>query len=141
MAILDNNLVLSEDQSITSGGVASTNVIDLNTAGDAIGTELTFKCTAVSDFGGGTAATSATQLRVQFRTAGSVSSGALVNPTVLVERGGIQIGGSTGAAKAGDNLLTVRVPQGLQRYVDANYIVTSGSVASGSVMTYVTRDY
>lgn len=120
--LLDNTLIFSEEQAITSTAV-STNVLDQGTKGDAY-QSLWLVVNVKEDFAG------LTDLTVQIETDSDESFGTkkVVGqsaPIVLDE------------LKKDETVVKMRLPVGLDRYIRLNYKVT-GSASAGKVTAFLT---
>lgn len=121
--LFDDMNMFSKDQAVAANAV-SERVVDIRKAGDAKGNELMLLVRSVTDpVGGGT-------IQVQFRTSDTLDgNGALVSPKILVASGAI----AAADAKAGRDILYVRVPYGAKRYLDLHYTVAgfAGTIWAG----------
>ncbi len=127
--ILDKELLFSKDQAVTASA-ASTNAVDLQVAGDAVGQELTVKCVV-----GGTAAvggTTASTLQFKLQTSADTTDGhftdLIMTPPIAVKD-----------AVPGTELACFRVPAGSKRYLRMT-ITVGGATVTGVFSVYATRD-
>ena len=129
--IIDGELVLSEDQVVTASA-GSTKVYDMQKAGDAVGKELYLhvRCTADCTTGG------STTVAVALRTSATLSGDALESPITVVTTA------ATAAASidAGMDVLVVKLPPGLKRYIDVGYVVVGDNLATGKFTAFLNHD-
>lgn len=120
--LLDQNAMLSEAQSV-SATAASTNIIDLKAAGDAVPGSLFFVAEVDTAF------TGEGSLKIALQTS---DTSAFSSVTELV---GTTYGASL-LGTSGQTLCAVPVPAGLKRYVRAYYTVSS--VSGGKLTCFLT---
>jgi len=121
--LLDKNAMFSDEQAVTSTA-ASTNVVDLTAAGNAVPGALFAVLRTEEAFAGATSIVFALQTADASNFSSPVTLlTATFNATQL------------GAANA--QLLALPVPAGLKRYVRAYYTVT-GTVTAGSFTCFLT---
>lgn len=120
--LLDNTLIFSEEQAITSTAV-STNVLDQGAKGDAY-QALWLVVNVKEDFAG------LTDLTVQIETDSDEAFGTakIVGQSAPIELADL---------KAGETVVKMRMPVGLDRYIRLNYEVT-GSASAGKVNAFLT---
>ena len=121
--ILDKELVFSEAQAVKSTA-ASTKVVDLGAAGDAIGQELTFHAVVGTTFAG------LTNIKIAVQTSEDGTTW-----TDMVSSGTIALANLT----AGSEVFCVRIPQGLKRHIRLNYTV-SGTGTAGTITAFASKD-
>ena len=120
--LLDQNAVLSDKQAVTASA-ASQNVIDLGAAGNAVPGALFAVCRVDEAFAG------LTKLAVSLQTAEKADfsdAEELVSASFAVA-----------ALAAGETVLAVGVPAGMQRYLRAYYTVT-GTGTAGKLSFFLT---
>lgn len=120
--LLDNTLIFSELQAIT-GTAVSTNVLDQGAKGDAY-QALWLVVNVKEDFAG------LTDLTVEIETDKDKTFG---TKKVVGASGKIALN----ALKAGETVVKMRLPVGLDRYIRLNYAVT-GSASAGKVNAFLT---
>lgn len=121
--ILDANLIFSKDQEVKASAV-STNVLDFQEGGDAVGQELTIRAVVTTAFAGLTGL----QIKVQTSDDDTNYTDVLLTPSIV-------------AAKLvrGAEILCVRVPRGLGRYARLSYVVT-GTGTAGKITAYMSKE-
>ena len=127
--MIDNNLVLSDAQAPTTGTTASTNVFDSQTA--------------TRDIGGG----KGIELIVQVATT-CTSGGSNTTQVVLQDSADnssfttVLSGVATAVASltAGTELLRVRLPAGLRRYIRVAYVIAVADLTAGAFNAYLAID-
>lgn len=120
--ILDANLIFSKDQAVTAD--ADSSIIDLGQGGDAVGQELTIRAVVTSAFAG------LTSLAIVLKTSENKSAwtDVILTPTIAAAK-----------LTAGAEILCIRVPKGLQRYVKLAYDVT-GTGTAGKVTAFMSKE-
>lgn len=118
--------------SVWNGGIAtnSSQIVDQEKAGDAVGQELTIKAVV-----GGTAAiagTTASTLQFKLQTSDTTTDGDFED---LILSPAIKVNG----AIPGTELTCFRVPAGTKRYLRTT-ITVGGATVTGVVSVYATRD-
>ena len=129
--IIDKDNLFSDGQAVTATAV-STNAIDLGEAGDAIGQELTIHVvvSGKDDFA------TLTSLTVQVQT----SETGVTTPTDSYTDVLLSAAIPVASLKAGKEVFTVRVPQGLKRYVRLKYTVTGSNATKGKITAFASKD-
>ena len=122
--IIDAKLLFSNKQAVTATA-ASTNVIDLGVAGDAVGQELTFHVIVDTAFATLTSLAVSLETSVDNNTFTSVLSGPAIARASLTK---------------GAEIFTVRVPKGLARYVRLYYTVAGSDATAGKVTAFASKD-
>jgi hypothetical protein len=116
------------DSPTGTGGIASTNIIDLGVArdiGGAVTDQLMFLCEVVAAFTSGGSAT----LQVQFQTAPDNGSGAPGAWAILSQSDAIPVA----ALVQGYKFLPGELPGGTQRFVRLNYVVGTAAMTAGTL--------
>lgn len=121
--ILDANLIFSKDQAVTQTG-ASSNTIDLQVPGDAVGQELTFHAVVSRGFAG------LTNLQIKIQTSADKNAWEDVLMSAVIPLAKL---------KAGKEIFKVRTPSGLDRYVRLQYQVT-GTGTAGAIYAYLSKE-
>ena len=121
--IMDAMLLFSKEQEITADAT-SANAIDLGAAGDAVGQELTIRAVVTAAFTGLTNMT----IKIQTSADGGVYTDVLLTPAIAVAD-----------LKKGAEILCVRVPKGLKRYVRLYYDVT-GTPMAGKITAFMSKE-
>lgn len=122
--ILDADLVFSNKQAVTATAT-STNKIDLDVAGDAIGQELTIHVVVDTAFATLTSLTVSLETSADDSTWTTVLSGPAIALASLTK---------------GASIFCVRVPQGLSRYVRMKYTVGGSNATTGKVTAFASKD-
>jgi len=122
--ILDKDLLFSKDQAVTSDA-ASTNALDLVSDGDAVGQELAFHVVVTQAFA------TLTSLTIKIQTSANNSdwSDVLLTPAI-----------AAASLTKGTEILYVRVPKGLKRYVRLYYDVTGSNATAGKITAFMSKD-
>ena len=120
--ILDNNLLFSNGQKITS--TANSQVVDFKAPGDAVGQELTIRVIVAEEFAGLTSM----QIKLQTGDTDSTFEDVLLTPAIPAAK-----------LKRGAEVFKVRTPGGLKRYARINYTV-SGTATAGAVTAYMSKE-
>lgn len=127
--LLDHNLKMSKAQAITSSA-ASTDVLDLQKAGDAVGNELYLVVQTRADFdSSGDSGT----LAIALQTSNSEAFGTY---NTLLAVSAISQTGLT----ADKTIVKSKLPPGVKRYVRAYYTVASGPFTAGAVDAFLVPD-
>lgn len=121
--LLDQNAILSNNQTVSTTA-ASTNVIDMKAAGNAVPGALFAVVRTETAFAG------ATSIVVALQTS-DASNFASADTLLSVTLTGTQL------ANATKQLAALAVPAGIKRYVRAYYTVT-GTVTAGSLSCFLT---
>ena len=120
--IMDKNLIFSEEQKIA--GTTSSTTLDLKAPGDAVGQELIIRAIVTEGFAG------LSTLQINIQTAvtpeglATVLSTAALPPAKLTR---------------GAEVLCIRVPKGLRRYIRLTYTV-SGTATAGAVTAFMSKE-
>lgn len=120
--ILDANLLFSDAQKIT--GTATSEVVDLKAPGDAVGQELLIRAVVGEAFAGLTSL----QIKIQTSADDSTWEDVLLTPAIVAAK-----------LTKGKEILAVRVPKGLKRYVRLNYTV-SGTASAGTLTAFMSKE-
>jgi hypothetical protein len=120
--ILDANLLFSDAQKITS--TATSEVVDLKAPGDAVGQELLIRAVVGEAFAGLTSL----QIKIQTSADDSTWEDVLLTPAIAAAK-----------LTKGKEILAVRVPKGLKRYVRLNYTV-SGTASAGTLTAFMSKE-
>ena len=123
--IIDSKLIMSDDQEVTVDA-ASTDVLDLGAAGDAVGNELYLVARVGTLFEGAGAS-----LTIALQTAVAEGFG---TPITLVSSPAIPVESLT----SGATVFKVRLPTGAQRYLRGYYTITSGPFTAGKIDLFLT---
>ncbi len=121
--LLDQNAILSNQQTVSSTA-ASTNVIDMTAAGNAVPGTLFAVLRTETAFAGATSIVFALQTSA---TSNFASADTLLSATFT----------GTELANASKQLLALPLPAGVKRYIRAYYTVT-GTVTAGSFSCFLT---
>ena len=122
--IIDKDNLFSNEQAVTASA-ASSNALDLGAAGDAIGQELTIHAVVTTSFATLTSLT----IKVQTSANGTDYTDLLLSAAIPVA-----------SLVAGKEIFTVRVPQGLKRYVRLHYTVTGSNATAGKITAFASKD-
>ena len=122
--IIDKDNLFSNEQAVTASA-ASSNALDLGAAGDAIGQELTIHAVVTTSFATLTSLT----IKVQTSANGTDYTDLLLSAAIPVA-----------SLVAGKEVFTVRVPQGLKRYVRLHYTVTGSNATAGKITAFASKD-
>ncbi len=122
--ILDKELLFSKDQAVTASA-ASTNAVDLQVAGDAVGQELTIRALVTATFATLTSLT----LKLQTSANNSDWEDVLLTPAIAAAR-----------LVKGAEIFCVRVPKGLKRYGRMYYPVTGSNATAGKVYAFMSKE-
>lgn len=137
MAILDNKLVLSQDQAVTTATTASTNVIDTGVGSNWFGSAVP------ADYGEGgdlwlnilctTTTASAGASTVTFALQDSADNASFADTAVKT--------GAIGKATlvAGYTVLRVPLPPDLRRYIRVAYTVATADLTAGKFSAFITK--
>lgn len=127
--MMDNNLVLSDAQAPTTGTTASTNVFDSQTAtrdiGGGKGIELIVQVSTTCTSGG----SNTTQVVLQDSADNSSFTTVLSGVATAVA-----------SLTAGTELLRVRLPAGLRRYIRVAYVIAVADLTAGAFNAYLAID-
>jgi DhnA family fructose-bisphosphate aldolase class Ia len=127
--IIDKQLTVSLAQAVTSSA-ASTDYIDQGAAGNAIGKEL-FLVVRVD-----TTATASGSATVNFQVESDSDSGFATAKVVNFDSGAI----GKAALVAGVEIVKIKLPIGLKRYVRVYYTVGTGPLTAGKFDAFLTFD-
>lgn len=122
MSILDNNLLFSNGQKLTS--TANSTVLDFKEPGDAVGQELTIRVIVAEEFAGLTSL----QIKLQTGETSSDFKDVLMTPAIPAAN-----------LKRGAEIFKIRAPGGMKRYARINYVV-SGTATAGAVTAYMSKE-
>lgn len=128
MAYMDQNLVMSDAQAVTSTAV-STKSIDTVTALRNIGSgqDVQIICTVPTAFTAGGAATMT--IALQDSADNSSFADVLVSPAIAVA-----------TLVAGYEAFRVRVPYTTRRYIALNYTIATGPMTGGTITSFLDLD-
>lgn len=127
--IRDNNLIFSDSQAITASA-ASTDIVDLVKAGDALaGAELylAIQCRGTA------AAAGAATVNFILQTA---TDAAFTTPVTLFDSGAIEKADIT----LNKELVKVKLPVGLERFIRVYYVVETGPLTAGKFDAFLVAD-
>lgn len=122
MAILDANLLFSENQKIT--GTDYSKVVDFQEPGDAVGQELTIRAIVTEAFAGATGV----QIKLQTSADNSAWDDVIMTPVIPAAK-----------LTRGAEAFRVRTPNGLKRYARLQYVV-SGTASAGAFTSYMSKE-
>jgi hypothetical protein len=120
--IMDKELVFSDNQRITS--TTSSTAIDLKAPGDAVGQELNIRVIVTEAFAG------LSTLQINIQTADTTAGLATVLSTAAIPLAQLT---------RGAELLCIRVPKGLRRYIRLTYTV-GGTASAGAVTAFMSKE-
>ena len=129
MPIMDDFLVFSEEQAPTTGTTASTNVIDTGIAGRSIGSGEEIELVVVVHTTATSGGSNTTQVVLQ--DSADNSSFATVLGSIAT---------AVASLTAGTELLRVKLPPGLRRYIRVAYIIATADLTAGKFNAYLTKD-
>ena len=122
--ILDKDLIFSDKQAVTADA-ASTNALDLGQGGDAVGQELAIHAVVQTTFA------TLTSLTIKVQTSADNSNWADVILTPAIAAADLV---------KGAEVLYIRVPKGLKRYVRLYYDVTGSNATAGKITAFMSKD-
>ncbi len=126
--IIDKNLVMSDAQAITSSVASS--YIDTLAAGDAVAPGARLKVQVNTPFTTDDDAT----LTVSLQTADNSSFN---NATTLCASATLAV---TSIDAAGDNVIDIQIPFGVERYLQTYYAVGTGTFTAGKIDSRIVVD-
>jgi hypothetical protein len=123
--IIDADLVMSENQVVTTSD-ASTDYLDINKPGDAVGNELELKVICGED----AAADGAATVTIALQTA---ADSAFTSPKTLLSTGALALADMVKGAE----LISARIPKGALQYLRVYYTVATGPLTKGKFTAFL----
>ena len=123
--ILDKDLILSNEQSLVGVSGATSTTLDFLEGGDAVGQELAFHVVVPTTFTGPTSLT----ITVQTSADNSTWSDVVLSRAIPVAE-----------LTKGNEVFTIRVPKGLDRYVRLDYAITGTTASTGKLTAFMSKD-